>query len=117
MSIAMPRIDTSKKPALQDWQPAYIVYQLRLKGLSLRRLSRLHGYAAGSAELANRLPWPKMERLIADALGVTPQQIWPSRYHDDGTSKSGRGERVVSRHKPKDITGGTRRNVDLERAV
>ncbi|MBJ4981286.1 helix-turn-helix domain-containing protein, partial [Salmonella enterica subsp. enterica serovar Agona] len=24
--------------------------------------------------------WPKGERLIAEALGVAPEQIWPSRY-------------------------------------
>ncbi|EAA7245478.1 hypothetical protein BVD23_22360 [Salmonella enterica] len=32
--------------------------------------------------LANALyrHWPKGEKLIADALGVTPEQIWPCRY-------------------------------------
>ncbi|EEJ2444476.1 helix-turn-helix domain-containing protein [Salmonella enterica subsp. enterica serovar 13,23:y:e,n,z15] len=25
-------------------------------------------------------PWPKGERLIAEALGVAPEKIWPSRY-------------------------------------
>ncbi|WP_162265502.1 helix-turn-helix domain-containing protein, partial [Salmonella enterica] len=24
--------------------------------------------------------WPKGERLIAEALGVAPEKIWPSRY-------------------------------------
>ncbi|EDY0584612.1 transcriptional regulator, partial [Salmonella enterica subsp. enterica] len=24
--------------------------------------------------------WPKGERLIAEELGVAPEQIWPSRY-------------------------------------
>ncbi|MCD5733091.1 helix-turn-helix domain-containing protein, partial [Klebsiella pneumoniae] len=24
--------------------------------------------------------WPKGERLIAEALGIAPEQIWPSRY-------------------------------------
>ncbi|WP_249269987.1 helix-turn-helix domain-containing protein, partial [Salmonella enterica] len=26
--------------------------------------------------------WPRAERIIADALGITPQEIWPSRYDD-----------------------------------
>ncbi|SUH36038.1 transcriptional regulator [Salmonella enterica subsp. enterica] len=26
--------------------------------------------------------WPRAERIIADALGITPQEIWPSRYGD-----------------------------------
>ncbi|MDI8936043.1 helix-turn-helix domain-containing protein [Salmonella enterica subsp. enterica serovar Anatum] len=24
--------------------------------------------------------WPKGEKLIAEALGIAPEQIWPSRY-------------------------------------
>ncbi|ECF4922150.1 TPA: helix-turn-helix domain-containing protein [Salmonella enterica subsp. enterica serovar Vietnam] len=32
--------------------------------------------------LANALirHWPKGERLIAEALGIAPEHIWPSRY-------------------------------------
>lgn len=43
-------------------------------------LSRQAGLA--SSTLANVLVrhWPKGEKLIADALDVTPEQIWPSRY-------------------------------------
>lgn len=35
-----------------------------------------------SSTLANALTrhWPKGERLIAEELGVRPEQIWPSRY-------------------------------------
>ena len=35
-----------------------------------------------SPALANTLTrrWPKGERLIAEALGIAPEQIWPSRY-------------------------------------
>ena len=97
----MSKIDTPKKPAQQDWLPAYLVYRLRLAGLSFRRLSRQHGYCASSAQMATRIPWPKMERIVADALGVQPQEIWPSRYHADGTPKSGRGERGIGRRRSK----------------
>ncbi|MBE5204722.1 helix-turn-helix domain-containing protein, partial [Pectobacterium sp. FL60-S17] len=35
-----------------------------------------------SSTLANALTkhWPKGEKLIAEALGVSPAEIWPSRY-------------------------------------
>ncbi|EJD6685710.1 TPA: helix-turn-helix domain-containing protein, partial [Klebsiella pneumoniae] len=35
--------------------------------------------------LANALlrPWPKGEKLIADAMGISPEIIWPSRYFDE----------------------------------
>ncbi|EEI7991406.1 transcriptional regulator [Salmonella enterica subsp. enterica] len=64
----------------QDWHPADIIAGLRKRGTSLAELSRQSGLA--SSTLANALTrhWPKGERLIADALSVTPEQIWPSRY-------------------------------------
>ncbi|MFO5801859.1 helix-turn-helix domain-containing protein, partial [Klebsiella pneumoniae] len=31
---------------------------------------------------ALRCPWPKGEKLIADALSISPEIIWPSRYFD-----------------------------------
>ncbi|WP_163534223.1 helix-turn-helix domain-containing protein, partial [Klebsiella pneumoniae] len=38
-----------------------------------------------SSTLANALlrPWPKGEKLIADAMGISPEIIWPSRYFDE----------------------------------
>ena len=28
--------------------------------------------------------WPAVERILADALGLQPQAIWPSRYDSEG---------------------------------
>ncbi|EJX0631351.1 helix-turn-helix domain-containing protein [Salmonella enterica] len=63
-----------------DWHPADIIAALRKQGTSLAAVSRNAGLA--SSTLANALTrrWPKGERLIAEALGVAPEQIWPSRY-------------------------------------
>jgi Ner family transcriptional regulator len=112
----MQRIDTPKKPAGPlDWNPAYIVYQLRLKGLSFRRLARLNGYAQGSATLVNRIAWPKMESLVARAIGVPPQQIWPSRYNPDGTPKRGLHSRKGRTSDGTDSSSA--RNVHVRRAA
>ena len=64
----------------QDWQPADIIAALKKRGMSLAAVSRNAGLA--SSTLANALTrhWPKGERLIAEALGIAPEQIWPSRY-------------------------------------
>lgn len=64
-----------------DWHSADIIVALKKQGTSLAALSRKSGLA--SSTLANALTrrWPKGERLIAEALGVAPAQIWPSRYH------------------------------------
>lgn len=64
-----------------DWHSADIIAALKKRGTSLSAVSREAGLA--SSTLANTLirHWPKGERLIAQALEVTPEQIWPSRYH------------------------------------
>ncbi|MFK9854714.1 helix-turn-helix domain-containing protein [Klebsiella pneumoniae] len=69
--------------AKKDWHPADIVAALHKRGTSLARLSREAGLA--SSTLSNTLtrPWPKGEKLIADAMGISPEIIWPSRYFDE----------------------------------
>ncbi|MCW2477563.1 helix-turn-helix domain-containing protein [Candidatus Symbiopectobacterium sp. NZEC135] len=64
----------------QDWHPADIIAAIKRRGTSLAALSRASGLA--SSTLANALTrrWPKGERLIAQAINVSPEEIWPSRY-------------------------------------
>ncbi len=64
----------------QNWHPADIIAALHKKGTTLAALSRDSGLS--SSTLANALsrPWPKGELLIAQAIGVTPSEIWPQRY-------------------------------------
>lgn len=50
------------------------------------KLARAHGYNRKSPSLALKQPWPRMEQIIADAIGVDPHQLWPSRYGTDGKS-------------------------------
>ncbi|MGO2727857.1 MAG: helix-turn-helix domain-containing protein [Raoultella ornithinolytica] len=65
-----------------DMHPADIIAQLKKRNLSLAAVSRQAGLS--SSTLANTLsrPWPKGEFLIAQALGIDPAEIWPSRYFD-----------------------------------
>lgn len=76
-----------------------ILAAIRKRGSSLRQLSLAYGYSADALRNALARPWPKAEALIADFLGLTPQAIWPSRYHADGRPKSGRGERGFGRNR------------------
>lgn len=88
-----------KKPASRDWHKADIIAAVRKTGTSLRAMSRKLGLAHTAIGNALHIPAPKYERMIAERLNMTPQQIWPSRYHEDGSPKSGRGERGRGRHK------------------
>ena len=101
MSTSHKAITKAKKPAPKDWHRADIICGLWKLGTSVQQLSRDNNYAPTALNMTLSRPWPKGERIIAEALGVKPQQIWPSRYHPDGTARSGRGERGIGRHKPK----------------
>lgn len=65
-----------------DWHPADIIAALKKRGLTLSGLSRQSGLS--SSTLSNTLvrPWTKGEMLIARALDMKAEDIWPSRYRD-----------------------------------
>lgn len=90
-----------KKPASKDWHRADIIAAVRRTGTTLHQLSAKHGLALGVLRNCLSAPYPRYERIIAEYLRTTPQIIWPSRYHADGSPKSGRGERGRGRYKAK----------------
>lgn len=63
-----------------DWHSADIIAALKKRGTTLTAVSRKAGLASTTLTNALVRHWPKGERLIAEALDVTPEQIWPSRY-------------------------------------
>lgn len=120
MSIVNTIINTPKKPAPQDWHKARIKCELELAGYTFAKLSREHGYGDASLQMTVHNPWPKAERIVSEAIGVAPHVIWPSRYNQDGSPKSGRGERGLGRYKRKasrppsnHSTAGQRRNAKV----
>ena len=89
----------AKKSALTDWHPADIKAALEKKGWTLRALAEHHGIK-GSSSLSHtfKRSFPLNERRIAEAIGVRPQDIWPSRYYEDGGKKP-RGSRAGRAYK------------------
>lgn len=73
-----------------DWHPADVLAALKKRGHSLAGLSTSHGYHATAAGKALKRSWPALEVLIAEAIGVPPQEIWPSRYAS-GANYAGAG--------------------------
>lgn len=86
----MSTLHGSKKTSPQDWHPADIVAALRKAGWSLRRLSIEVGLSPFTLKAALNRPYPNGERVIASAIGVQPQAIWPSRYDRNGLPNRGR---------------------------
>lgn len=71
---------TKEKKSTQDTHRADIVAELHKKGWSLRALSKAHGLSAGTLKTALDAPYLKAERIIAEAIGIPAEQIWPQRY-------------------------------------
>lgn len=63
----------------------WIKYQLRSHGTSLAQLSRAQRVSDAAVKNVKRVPYPRMERAIADALGLEPIDLWPERWNADGT--------------------------------
>lgn len=99
----------------QDWHKADIKAALEKKGYTFMSLCRELGYKGDPIRNCLHVPSPKYERIVAEVIGHSVQTIWPTRYHVDGTPKSGRGERGRGRFKAKYKFNGSddQRNVNL----
>ena len=64
----------------QDWHPEDIKAAIRKRGMTTSQLSRSNGLAESTLRNVFRHHWPKGEKIIAEFLGLTPRDIWPSRY-------------------------------------
>lgn len=64
-----------------DMHQQDILAAIRKRGTTLYALGKAHGYK--SPRTLNNvfyMPYPKVEKIIADFLGLPPEEIWPSRY-------------------------------------
>lgn len=59
---------------------ADIVALVRKSGTSISALSVKAGLRPTTLNNALERRYPKGEKIIADAVGLTPEDIWPSRY-------------------------------------
>lgn len=73
-----------------DWLWDEVLAALHSEGLTLHALAKKHEVHVQAICCAQHKPSAKSEARIAEALGILPQQIWPSRYNPDGTPCSRR---------------------------
>lgn len=86
---------TAKKTSREDWHPADIKAALHKRGITLAGIAQAYGLKDStslSATFTRSLP--ANERRIADALGLHPKELWPSRYYDNGEPRP-RGFRAI----------------------
>ncbi|MEI6389450.1 MAG: helix-turn-helix transcriptional regulator [Spirochaetota bacterium] len=102
------KADLDAEFPVQDWHPADIKAALNKAGYTLSSLAEEVGLKSGSMlSKALTLSYPKSERTIADALGVLPQIIWPSRYEADGTRKLQGFQKLESSRRSKRLQAQT----------
>ena len=73
-----------KKEPLSREQWLWLRHQIGLKGLSLARISIDQGYHKSAVGLVRDYRYPAIEKIIADILSLTPQDLFPDRYTADG---------------------------------
>lgn len=95
---------------------AWVIYQLKTRRLDLAKVARRAGVARQQAWKAMHGSYPKMEAVIAKALGLKPQQLFPERYNRDGlpkgpSSKPAGKARASGDKSPKNSSQARPRNV------
>lgn len=73
-----------KKEPLSREQWLWMRNQIELRGLSLARIATTHGYHKSAVGLVRFYRYPAVEKIIADILSLTPQDLFPNRYTADG---------------------------------
>jgi len=81
MTIYPSTVTVPKNPAERR---VWILGQLRLRGTSLRRLAAQEGVSPQAMSNALMCPSSHLEEVIAAALGLTVQQLFPERFDDHG---------------------------------
>jgi Ner family transcriptional regulator len=88
---------------------AWIRYQLALRGTNLQKLAEKRELSRNAVRAALVRHYPLAERIIAAALDMKPEQIWPDRYDEFGLPLRGQIRPASGRSSKRNITPGARR--------
>lgn len=108
MSNVKTILDVPKEPAVRR---AWVIYQLSIRGRSLRQLALSEGVYPQAMSTALVAPNVHLEPVIAKAIGLTVEQLFPERFDDTG-------RRIArTREKSRSTPATTPRNGKGERAA
>ncbi len=83
----MNTIDITEKHIFSDPEKrrAWVLFQVKLQGRSLAQIGKENGIATRQNIYETfRRPYPRIEKIIAEAVGLTAQELFPERYGPDG---------------------------------
>lgn len=80
------KLDSKTQALLNDsdkrW--AWLKYQLCIQNITFREIALAAGVKSQTLSKVRHMPYPKMERVLAAALGLSAQELFPERYDADG---------------------------------
>lgn len=77
MTRDLTSLDVPKNPAERR---AWVVYQLRIRGNSIRRLAEDTGVSQQAMSAALMAPSARLEGVLAEAIGLSVRALFPERY-------------------------------------
>lgn len=87
----------------------WIKHRLDRLGLSFNKLASMHNVHFSCFTGLKNKPCPKFERLLSDALGIDPWDLWPDRYDEahnpNRVSSRYQGHKSFVEHASKEING------------
>jgi len=96
-------------PEDRDWEHRRVVLALWARGKTLRAVAKDLGCSEPYLSRALRVPhYPRAERAIARALGLRPEEIWPTRWARRAAAGAHRPNPVPARFAPVNYAGGAR---------
>jgi Ner family transcriptional regulator len=70
--------------ARKDWFWGDVKAALERRGESVASVARAHGLHRATLCGVKTRRYPHAQKIIADALSMRPEQIWPERYSKNG---------------------------------
>ncbi|MGH8504869.1 MAG: helix-turn-helix domain-containing protein [Stenotrophobium sp.] len=81
-------LDEPTRALLRDSKKrrSWVIFQLQLRDQTLAGLASANGVTRQCLYHVFTTPYPHMEKLVADALGLTPETLFAERYDSSGRS-------------------------------
>lgn len=100
MSIPMMSLDNKTKAILRDpvKRRIWVKYQCQLRHVTMSEIATEAGVTRACFYSVFNKTYPRMEKVLADFLGLEPAQLFPERYDKDGLPiyRMGRPKKSIS---------------------
>lgn len=82
-------------PETPEERREWIKYNLKIRGLSFSELGRRHNRSRQIVARALYETSPYWQRVIAEAVGSTPQALWPERFDENNLPLKAGGDHDI----------------------